>query len=92
MNDYYAAPPDYVFEHPCGNVARVEEIFFYNPKNPEPLAIIIDDGDRCLGCACYFYNPTTMKAMCQGLEIKLELDVKISYNKETGERKAIRIK
>ena len=92
MNDYYASPPDYVFVHPCGNVVKIEELFFYNPKNPEPRAIIIDDTNKCLDCACYFHYEKTGKSMCQGLEIKLESDVKISYNKKTGERKAICIK
>jgi len=79
------APPDYEFDHPCGNVATSEEVFFYDPKNPRPKAIIVREADKCLGCACYSVDQITGRGKCQGLQIILELDVKISYNKETRE-------
>ncbi len=66
MNDYYAAPPDYVFEHPCGHLEKIER-FFYDPKHPEPKVLVVPSIEMCKGCNCFFVHG--LKKCCQGIEI-----------------------
>lgn len=69
------------FEHPCDNVLRAEEKFFYNPDLPNVDTIIVKDIKYCNTCAWFSENSKTLIGMCQGLEIKVAIDERTSYNK-----------
>lgn len=64
------SPDNYKFEHPCGNVIKNEEKFFYDPDIPKTRVIFIDDLERCKNCVCFFSHDN--RNMCQGIEIKVE--------------------
>jgi len=78
MEIEFDSPPGYKFRHPCGNIERNESKFFYNPKLPVD-SVTVRDAERCTLCSCFFVSEKTRIGMCQGLEIKIAIDEKISY-------------
>ncbi len=77
--EVYNNPDGYEFDHPCGNVIRKEEKFFYNPYLPDVDSIIVDDIDYCIDCPCFSLDQRTNVGMCQGLEIKIAIGKIILY-------------